>query len=172
MRALTIVVLVLGTIGCQQPREAGAPIMEVTSAAFEEGAPIPVEHTCDGRDARPPLSWEPPPEGTRELIVVVDDPDAPSGAFVHWLVAGLPPTTETLGRVLPEGAVEGRNDFGETGWRGPCPPPGDEPHRYRFRILAVAELTGLGPGFTPDELRDATADLLLAEGARTGTYGR
>lgn len=104
--------------------------------------------------------------------MVVDDPDAPGSTFVHWLVAGLPPEEATLQDPLPTAAVEGRNDFDDVGWSAPCPPTGDAPHTYRFRLLAVADETGLQHGFTAQDLEDAIADRLVAEGVHTGRYGR
>lgn len=99
-------------------------------------------------------------------------PRRPGGTFVHWLVAGLPPEQASLDDPLPPGAVEGRNDFGDVRWDGPCPPRGDDPHTYRFRVLAVAEETGLEHGFTAEDLEGAMADRLLAEGVHSGRYGR
>jgi phosphatidylethanolamine-binding protein (PEBP) family uncharacterized protein len=93
------------------------------SGAFEPGRPIPPRHSCEGEDLSPPLSWSGPPDGTRSLALVVDDPDAPAGTFTHWLGWALDPADGGLGE--GEGAaVEGRNDFGTSGYRGPCPPPG------------------------------------------------
>jgi Raf kinase inhibitor-like YbhB/YbcL family protein len=90
-------------------------------------------HTCEGEDVSPPLAWSGVPEGTASLALVVDDPDAPSGTFTHWLAWGIDPAASVLGE--GEAApVEGQNDFGSVGWRGPCPPPGHGPHRYFFRL--------------------------------------
>ncbi|MBZ5641007.1 MAG: YbhB/YbcL family Raf kinase inhibitor-like protein, partial [Acidobacteriia bacterium] len=111
------------------------------SPAFERGARIPVRHTCDGEDVSPRLEWTDPPALTRSLALVVDDPDAPVGNWVHWVVFDLPASA----RILPEGApkdaslrepagaIQGKNDFGRLGWGGPCPPPG-KPHRYFFKL--------------------------------------
>ncbi len=96
--------------------------IDVTSPAFDEGAPIPERYARQGSNVPPPLQWSGVPAGTRELALVVQDPDAPRGPFVHWIVAGLPPTAEGVdGGELPSGAVEGRNDFGEVGYDGPEP---------------------------------------------------
>jgi Raf kinase inhibitor-like YbhB/YbcL family protein len=146
--------------------------MVVTSPAFGEGETIPQRFTCDGEDVSPPLEFGQVPEGTAELAVLVEDPDAPGGAFVHWVMWGLDParTGLTEGEV-PAGASQGRNDFGRPGYGGPCPPAGPA-HRYSFTVLALAEPLRLAAGASADELRDAAADSLLATGALTGRYGR
>lgn len=152
--------------------EAGVEPPQIRSTAFAEGGDIPRVHTCDGEDVPPHLAWEGAHPDAVEVVLVVDDPDAPRGSFTHWLVAGLPTTGEISGGSLPPGAVEGINDFGEVGYRGPCPPPGDDPHTYRFELMAVAEETRLEPGFTLEELREATAAKHLSSGVLTGRYGR
>ena len=107
-----------------------------------------------------------------EMVLVVDDPDAPGGSFTHWLVAGLPPAEGSLDGALPPEAVEGTTDFDQVGWGGPCPPAGDEPHTYVFEVVAVAEATGLEAGFTASDLEDAVAGTELSAGTLTGRYGR
>ncbi|MGH3016513.1 MAG: YbhB/YbcL family Raf kinase inhibitor-like protein, partial [Gaiellaceae bacterium] len=108
---------------------------ELTSEAFASGQPIPQKYSCEGEDVSPPLAWSGVPEGTASLALVVDDPDAQGGTFTHWLAWGIDPAAGGLGE--GEGApVEGQNDFGQAGWRGPCPPPGHGPHRYFFRLHA------------------------------------
>lgn len=118
-------------------------LLRLSSPALTEGQEAPRRHTCFGADVSPSLAWEDVPAGTVEIAVVVRDPDA--GGFVHWVVAGLEPTTGGLddGRV-PAGSVEATNDFGEPGWRGPCPPEGT--HRYDVRVYALAEPSGITPG--------------------------
>src|SRR5438105_2635429 len=105
----------------------------VKSGAFAPGQPIPKEHSCQGKDTPPPLEVELPPNA-QSWAMIVDDPDAPSGTFTHWVVWGLPAKQRALGPSLPEGAKQGKNDFGKLGWGGPCPPPG-KPHHYRFRVF-------------------------------------
>jgi Raf kinase inhibitor-like YbhB/YbcL family protein len=141
--------------------------------AFQNGAPIPAEYTCDGRDISPPLAWSGVPPRARELAILVEDPDAPGGTFVHWVVFGLSPTAEMLdaGAKL-ERARQGRNSFGETGYRGPCPPEGDEPHRYEFSIYALGERIEAGDGAPANEVRDEIRRKALARGPLTGRYGR
>lgn len=162
--------------GEPQPTETdpdtAAGEIRVRSAAFSEGEPIPAEHTCDGEDRPPPLRWEGVPEGAASIAVLVVDPDAPSGEFVHWAVAGISPEADSLDGPLPEGAVEGENDFGQQGWAGPCPPAGDEAHRYLFTVSALDGALELEPGFTAQELENAMRGSVTAQGTVSGTYGR
>jgi Raf kinase inhibitor-like YbhB/YbcL family protein len=108
----------------------------LTSPAFADGADVPVRHTCDGTDLSPRLTWTGAPTGTRSFALIVDDPDAPRGTFTHWVVYDIPSDVTEFG----EGATlakQGRNSFGGMGYGGPCPPPGDNPHRYRFTLYAL-----------------------------------
>jgi Raf kinase inhibitor-like YbhB/YbcL family protein len=111
----------------------------ITSPAFADGAAIPVHFTCEGEDRSPLLTWSDVPEGTRSFVLVMDDPDAPRGTFTHWVLYDIPGETRELGENVPEGTVglSGRNSFGRSGYGGPCPPPGDPPHRYRFTLHAL-----------------------------------
>jgi Raf kinase inhibitor-like YbhB/YbcL family protein len=143
----------------------------LTSGAFAAGGTIPRRHTCDGEDRSPPLSWTAPPVGSRSLALILDDPDAPGGRFVHWLAWGIP--QEALGLAEGEAApLEGRNDFGTVGYRGPCPPRGHGPHRYRFRLHALAQELRLAPGSGVAELERALTGSLLAVAELVGTYER
>jgi Raf kinase inhibitor-like YbhB/YbcL family protein len=140
-------------------------------SVFEHGEPIPGRHTCEGKDLPPPLSWSGAPEGTRSLALVVDDPDAPGGSFTHWLGWALDPGAEGLGE--GEAApVEGRNDFGTSGYRGPCPPPGHGHHRYLFRLHALDSDPALRPGAGKRELERALEGHTLAAAELIGTYER
>lgn len=111
--------------------------MIITSPAFQHNGPIPSTYTCDGKDLAPPLTFSEIPVGTQSLALIVDDPDAPRGTWVHWLAWNLPATTTILpeGGALPEGVIEGTTDFGRTGYGGPCPPSGT--HRYFFKLYAL-----------------------------------
>jgi Raf kinase inhibitor-like YbhB/YbcL family protein len=141
------------------------------SSAFEHGGPIPRRYSCDGEDLSPPLSWSGMPEGARSLALVVDDPDAPAGTFTHWLAWALDSRAEGLGE--GEAApVEGRNDFGTTGYRGPCPPPGHARHRYSFRLYALDSDPDLPAGAGKRELERALAGHTLAAAELIGTYQR
>lgn len=144
--------------------------MQVHSDTLPSRGRVPERFTCEGEDVAPDLSWGEAPDGTREVVVVVDDPDAPRGTFTHWTVWGLAPS-DSLADGVPAGAVEGRNDFGSVGYRGPCPPPG-APHRYRFRVFAVDTPVGLETGATATRLHEAMASHVLAEGRREAMFGR
>jgi len=150
--------------------------IKVKSEAFEEGGMIPKKYTCDGEDASPPLSWTGVPEGTKALALICDDPDAPVGTWVHWVIFNIPPDTTGLSenippeRVLESGARQGRNDFGNIGYGGPCPPRGT--HRYYFKLYALDKKVDLEPGATKDELLKAMEGHILAEGRLMGRYKR
>jgi Raf kinase inhibitor-like YbhB/YbcL family protein len=149
----------------------------LTTPAFRDGEPIPVEHTCDGDDLSPQLAWTGVPVDTRGLGLICDDPDAPRGTWVHWLIWNLPADAIELGPgvppnpELPSGARQGLNDSGEIGYGGPCPPPG-KPHRYYFRLFALDSTLNLPPGARRAELEQAMAGHVLAEGTVMGTYER
>jgi Raf kinase inhibitor-like YbhB/YbcL family protein len=145
--------------------------MELTSTAFGNGEPIPRRHSCEGEDVSPALSWSDVPEGTSSLALIVDDPDAPRGTFTHWLAWGIDSAAGGLGEG-ESAPVEGRNDFGESGYRGPCPPPGHGPHRYFFRLHALEEALELDPGASKGELEDALSGRTLAVAELIGTYER
>jgi Raf kinase inhibitor-like YbhB/YbcL family protein len=144
----------------------------LTSAAFERGEPIPRRHTCDGEDLSPPLAWSSPPDGTASLALIVDDPDAPVGTFTHWLAWDIP-SDALLGLTEGQAApVEGRNDFRTTGYRGPCPPRGHGPHRYVFRLFALAAPLGLRAGAGSADVQRAARAHTLAVAELVGTYER
>jgi len=141
------------------------------SSAFENAQAIPSRHSCEGEDVSPPLRWMNVPEGTRSLALVVDDPDAPGGVFTHWLGWGVDPAAGGLGEgeSAPD---EGRNDFGTTGYRGPCPPPGHGRHRYVFRLYALDAELELGAGAAKAELEQAIEGHVLTTAELVGTYER
>ena len=143
--------------------------MELTSEAFGEGGSIPVQHTCDGDNISPPLAWDDVPEGAAAFVLVVEDPDA--GGFVHWLLTDIPGDS----RELPEGAgdaigMPGHNDFGLSGWGGPCPPSGE--HRYVFTLYALSEPIQIEADASPQAVREAIAHRLIGEAQLTGVYAR
>jgi hypothetical protein len=151
--------------------------MKLTSVAWMEGKPIPVKYTCDGADVSPPLAWSDAPAGTRSFALICDDPDAPAGTWVHWVISGLPATAAALAEgiatteTLPDGAKQGVNDFRRTGYGGPCPPPG-APHRYYFKLYALDATPALKSRATKAELLRAMAGHILAEARLMGTYQR
>ena len=150
--------------------------LDVTSSAFEEGDAIPARYTCDGLDISPPLSWSPVPNGTRSLALIAEDPDAPRGAFAHWVIYNLPPDTRRLPedvpnrQTLPGGALQGMNGAGSIGYTGPCPPGGT--HRYFFKVYALDTELDLGAGATKEDVVRAMEGHVLAEGRLLGTYQR
>jgi Raf kinase inhibitor-like YbhB/YbcL family protein len=141
------------------------------SNAFEHAQAIPSRYSCEGEDVSPPLRWSNVPEGTRSLALIVDDPDAPGGVFTHWLAWGLDPAAEGLG----EGEAaprEGRNDFGTSGYRGPCPPPGHGRHHYVFRVYGLDTQLELSAGAAKAELEQAIEGHVLTTAELVGTYER
>lgn len=143
------------------------------SAAFTDGAPIPRRYGRDGDDVHPPLRWSTPPNSTEELVLLCEDPDAPSGTFVHWLVTGIDPESEGVDTgEVPSGGTEHVNGFGERGWGGPLPPVGDDPHRYRFRLYAMPEPVSLPERASADEVHRVVERGGLADGTLTGFVQR
>jgi Raf kinase inhibitor-like YbhB/YbcL family protein len=143
----------------------------VSSPAFAAGATIPLVYTCAGDNVSPPLQWSGVPDGTSELAVVVDDPDAP-GTFVHWIVAGLPATTTGLDEgKLPAGAVEARNGAGDAEYTGPCPPAG-APHHYRFTVYALGKPSGVAAGAATKPALAAITTAATARGRVVAMWGR
>lgn len=152
--------------------------LTLTSSAFEPNGPIPPIHTCDGNDISPPLSWSGVPAGAKSLALIVDDPDAPDPAapqrtWVHWVLYNIDPAANGLeqgARHLPEGAVQGNNDWKRVGYGGPCPPIGR--HRYFFKLYALdAMLAGLSNP-TKQQLLDAMQNHVLGKTELVGTYHR
>jgi Raf kinase inhibitor-like YbhB/YbcL family protein len=151
--------------------------LHVTSTAFHEGERIPPEFTGDGADASPPVSWSGLPSGAKSLALACEDPDAPKGAFTHWVIFNIPPDSSGLGpnvskeSSLPDGAIQGINDMGRIGYIGPSPPPGKE-HHYCFKLYALDTSLNLDAGAHMKDLRSALSGHVLAEGQLTGTYSR
>ena len=151
--------------------------IEVTSTAFQQGMIIPKQYTGDGVDQSPPLRWSEPPSGTKSIALICDDPDAPRGTWVHWVLFNLPTQTRELEEgvpttaTLPSGAKQGKNDFGNIGYGGPAPPKG-KTHRYFFKLYALGVTVDLVPGATKAQLENAMKGHILAEGELIGTYKR
>jgi len=149
----------------------------LSSSSFQEGAPIPAKHTCDGADVSPPLAWSGAPSGAAGFALIMDDPDAPAGTWVHWVLYDLPARSGALAEnvakteTLKDGAVQGRNDFPRTGYGGPCPPPG-KAHRYFFKLYALDAPLGLKPGATKRDVERAMQGHVLATAQLMGTYAR
>ena len=144
----------------------------VTSAAFGNNKAIPSGFTCDGSSASPPLKFAKIPKATKDVALIMTDPDLPGGGrFVHWVAWHLP-KTGVPEETLPAGIVQGKNSIGNAAYAGPCPPPGSQPHHYIFTVSAVSKQVTLAPGATADELRAAIKGNVLAQGTLTGTYQR
>ncbi len=151
--------------------------LQLTSTAFQPGAAIPKKFTCDGPDASPALAWKDAPAGTQSFALIMDDPDAPAGTWVHWVLYELPPGVSELAEGVPKteelqnGGRQGRNDFRKIGYGGPCPPPGPA-HRYLFKLYALDAKTGLRSGGTKAEVEKAMRGHILAQAELVGRYGR
>ena len=151
----------------------------LSSPAFDAGHPIPAKFTADGADISPMLEWTPPPGGTKSLVLIVDDPDAPGGTWVHWVLAGIPPDRKNLpekvgAEATPEGlsrAVNGTNSFGKSGYGGPDPPRGPA-HRYFFKLYALDMALPWKAGVTKSELEKMMKGHVLGEADFMGTYQR
>jgi len=150
--------------------------MELTSSAFEEGGSIPSLYTCDGKDTSPPLSWSGAPPDTKTFALILDDPDAPRGTWVHWILWNLPATATELKEALPaiphlpSGALQGKNDSGDSGYGGPCPPSGT--HRYFFKLFALDSVMALKSGATKSQLEAAMKGHVLSQATLMGVYSR
>ena len=151
--------------------------LQVTSTAFSQGQPIPETYTCAGEDISPPLAWTSPPAGTKSLALICDDPDAPRGTWVHWVIYNLPANETALAEktpksgTLPQGVKQGVNSFKRSGYDGPCPPPG-KPHRYYFKLYALDKMLDLKAGANKSELLQAMNGHVLSEGQLMGTFQR
>ncbi len=150
--------------------------IKITSPSFQEGVMIPAKYTCDGIDISPPLKWSNVPEHTKSLALICDDPDAPMGDWVHWVVFNIPATATGLPenvpphKVLDNGAKHGLNDFRKFGYGGPCPPSGI--HRYFFKIFALDILIDLSSGATKGDLLKAMKGHILSDGQLMAKYKR
>ena len=150
--------------------------LEIYSTAFSEGEMIPTRYTCDGPDVSPDLSWSAVPETAKSLALICDDPDAPMGTWVHWVLFNIPSSASGLPAEMPSdaalenGARNGTNDFGRLGYGGPCPPGGT--HRYYFKLYALDIELNLDSGVTKDQLLEAMQGHILAEGQLMGKYKR
>jgi len=155
---------------------SGKGEMKLISSAFQEGEAIPRQFTCDGINVSPPLEWSGVPSTAKTIAIIADDPDAPNGAWVHWVLYNLPADNIGLVENLPAGenvkggGFQGKTDFGKTGYGGPCPPSGT--HRYFFRVYAVDSELSLKAGATKDELLKAMEGHIVAQAQLVGTYRR
>ncbi len=149
---------------------------ELTSTAFANGDPIPMKYTCDDEGISPPLQWKDPPEGTQSFALISDDPDAPVGTWVHWVLYNLPASTLSLAEAvspdvdLPDGGRHGKNSWGRPGYGGPCPPSGT--HRYFFKLYELDAELALAASWSKDELLGLTEGHILASTETMGVYSR
>lgn len=150
---------------------------ELTSSAFKDGDRIPNRHTCEGEDLSPPLHWGVPPAATKSFVVIADDPDAPAGTWVHWVIYNLSLDLRGLPEGIPakdhwlDGALQGVNDSKQVGYGGPCPPPG-KPHRYYFKLYALDAVLALKPRATKSQVLEACKGHVLAEAHLMGRFSR
>lgn len=159
---------------------AGAPppaTFDLRTAAFKPGGDIPKKFTCSGPDVSPGLDWSDPPQGARSFALIMDDPDAPAGIWVHWVVFDLPAATRRLPEGVPQsesvpgGGRQGLNDFQKPGYNGPCPPPG-RPHRYFLKLYALDKPLGLDASATKASVEEAMKGHIVARGELMGRFGR
>jgi Raf kinase inhibitor-like YbhB/YbcL family protein len=149
---------------------------ELTSAAFAHGTPIPTQYSCDGEDVSPPLAWSDPPEGTQTFALINDDPDAPVGVWVHWVLYNIPGSLRSLDEAIPvqealeDGSLHGENSWGRRDYGGPCPPSGT--HRYFFKMYALDTMLELDAGADKQKLLDAMEGHILAQAELMGTFSR
>ncbi|RME36328.1 MAG: YbhB/YbcL family Raf kinase inhibitor-like protein [Thermoflexia bacterium] len=159
------------------PVPSSEPTLTLTSPAFQPGGTIPETYTCEGPDLSPPLEWEGVPASAQSLALLCEDPDAPPGLFVHWVLYNLPATEERPMEGVPplssltNGARQGKNGFGRVGYGGPCLPPGST-HRYFFRLYALDTVLDLPPEAMREELLKAMEGHILAWGELMGRFGR
>ena len=175
--AAVLVGMILAGLALLPLASGGADMaITITSSAFTEGGMIPRKHTCDAEDTSPGLKWSGVPKETRSLALICDDPDAPVGTWVHWVLFNLPPDVTELAAGIPpdatlkNGARHGQNDFRKLGYGGPCPPGGT--HRYFFKLYALDTQLNLDSGSTKAQLLAAMKGHILAEGQLMGKYKR
>ena len=187
MNKLVLLLLVLMLVSCT-PVEVGnaptaSPVSEeapmsisLSSTAFTAGASIPANYSCTGRSVSPPLGWGNPPAGTKSFALIMDDPDAPIGTFVHWVIYNIPASNRGLPEAVPantklaDGTQQGNNGAGRVGYTGPCPPSGT--HRYFFKLYALDNVLSLSSGASKDQLLKAMQGHILAQGELMGTFSK
>ncbi len=173
LAVIGVLLLLAGCQGSTTPATEGGNEMSITmtSNAFKEGEKIPRLYTCDDQNVSLPLAWTRIPTNTVSLALIMDDPDAPAGTWVHWVLYNLPPKLSGLEQGKNGGGVEGKNDFGKTGYGGPCPPRGST-HRYFVRLYALDKMLELKTGASKAQVESAMGGHILAQGQLMGRYGR
>jgi Raf kinase inhibitor-like YbhB/YbcL family protein len=177
-RRLLLPLTLLLLAGIRTSPQTPAPdTLKLKSSDFPAGATIPKQFTCAGADISPSFSWSDPPASTQSFALIADDPDAPAGNWVHWVVYNLPATLRALPQNFPkseqanDGSHQGNNDFAKTGYNGPCPPPG-KPHRYFFKLYALDTKLTLKPGASKKDVEAAMQGHILAQGQYVGRFSR
>jgi Raf kinase inhibitor-like YbhB/YbcL family protein len=175
--ALSVASCDSGPAGSDEAEELGEQpvdeVIKVSSTDVAEDEPIPVEFSCDGEDVSPALSWDGVPPEAVELALVVDDPDAGGGTYVHWVVFGLDSSiTELQAGVVPTGGRQAENSAGDAAYKGPCPPGDDDPHRYRFTVFALNDEIAADDGAAASDVLDRVRETAIAKGTLTGTFDR
>jgi len=167
--AIVTFIIVLN-IGCVEDQQGRFGNMKLFSSAFEHGEAIPSEYTCDGSDVSPPLTFSNIPENTKSLALIVDDPDAPMGTWVHWLIWNVQPNITGFSKGENFTYPQGKNDFGKLDYGGPCPPSGT--HRYFFKSYALDTMLDLRKGANKKQLEEAMSGHIIEEAQLMGTYSR
>jgi Raf kinase inhibitor-like YbhB/YbcL family protein len=174
--ALTIII-VIGFIRWGFSSQEGKFVL--TCPAFTEGQRLPIEYTCEGKNISPTLAWGDVPTETKSFSLICDDPDAPTPKpWVHWVIFNIPSTKTSLAEAvdtvgtLPDGSRQGKNDFGNLGYGGACPPPGPKPHHYRFKLHALDCMLDLQAGANKSDVETAMQGHILIQATLTATYSR
>ena len=174
----TVAALVAAQAGCGgsdtvSGSPPSAPGTIKLKSSFKAGGTLPNRFTCSGQGVSPPLSWTGQPAKTQQYALLVEDPDAPGGSYVHWSVIDIPASVRSIALgSTPVGSQQGRNSAGKDDYDPPCPPEGDPPHRYEFSIYALSKSIQLGAGAAPQIVRQGIRDRAIAKGTLTATYGR
>jgi Raf kinase inhibitor-like YbhB/YbcL family protein len=177
---LLSIFMLFALLGLTGPANAqNSPTLSVTSSAFAPGAAIPARYTCKNPDGgSPPLAWKGVPSDAKTLVLILKDPDAPHGTFIHWVAYDLPASLGGLDAKvppvgkLPIGGLQGVSGFGQVGYKGPCPPPGSAPHHYNFELSALDTALDLKPGATAAQVEEAAQGHVKATGDLVGTFAR
>lgn len=178
LRGVTRLTAMLAVLAIGAPCALAQPrALKLSSPAFAPETQIPSQFTCEGTDESPPLRWSGVPSQTKALALIVEDPDAPHGTFIHWVAFNLPAHSNGISQGVPQtanlpgGGTQGTNDFGKLGYGGPCPPPGP-PHHYHFRLFALDQAVKIGPGVEASALQSAIAGHVRASADLVAIFGR
>jgi Raf kinase inhibitor-like YbhB/YbcL family protein len=174
---MRLAIVALAFLVASSPSPGGTMSLDLNTTAFQHQKEIPEKFTCKGADLSPELVWTGTPDGTKTFALIVDDPDAPAGAWVHWVAFNIPVSVTQFHEGMPkdaelkDGTRQGKNDFGKLGYNGPCPPPGGY-HRYYFRLYALDAVLDLKPGATRQDLDRAMAHKVIGKAELMGKFKR